>query len=158
MVVSFPEFWKLDSNDKWVESCGSTQCSQNHNIRKNAVMLPLTAMDLNWLDFLDVIDCYRRERVAQCDFCKKCKKCRRFKLLCAEAETIMLSSWRNVNSFVVAVRFHCINYKYPKILPMTVDILNRCLMNADEKNLIKKKEEEILFNKMINEFRNQYYW
>ena len=40
---------------------------------------------------------------------------------------------------------------------MTVDILNRCLMNADEKNLIKKKEE-ILFNKMINEFRNQYYW
>ena len=41
---------------------------------------------------------------------------------------------------------------------MTVDILKRRIVNADEKNLIKKKEEEILFNKIINEFRNQYYW
>ena len=122
-------------------------------------MLPWTAMDLNWLDFLDVIDCYHRERVAQCSFCKKCKKCRRFKLLYVQAETITLNRWRNhCNSFVVAVRFNCCNYKYLKTLPMTVDILKRRIVNADEKNLIKKKEEEILFNKIINEFRNQYYW
>ena len=62
MVVSFPEFWKLDSNGEWVESCGSTRCSQNHNIRKNSALLPWTTMDLNWLDILDVIDCYRHER------------------------------------------------------------------------------------------------
>ena len=81
-------------------------------------MLPWSAMDLNWLDFLDVIDCYHRERVAQCSFCKKCKKCRRFKILCVEAETMTLNRWRNrCNSFVVAVRFNCCNYKYLKTLP-----------------------------------------
>ena len=158
MVILFLEFLELDLNDEWVESCGSTRCSENHNIRKNVAMLLWTAMDLNWVDFLDVIDCYRRERVAQCGFCKKCKKCRRFKLLCTEAETITLNSWYNMNSFVVAVTFNCKNYKYSKTLPMTVDILNRRLINVDKKNLIKKKEEEILFNKIINEFRNQYYW
>ena len=147
MVILFLEFWKIDSNDEWVESCGSTQCSQNHNIRKNAAMLPWTAMDLNWLDFLDVIDCYRRERVAQCAFCKTCKKCRHFKLLCAEAETVTLNSWRNINSFVVPVRFNCKNYKYPKTLPMTVDILNRRLINKDEKILIKKKKKKFFLIK-----------
>ena len=66
----FPKFCKLDGNDQWVESCGSTKCSQNHNIRRSPTMLPSTCMDMNWLDFLDVLDCYRRERVAICKFCK----------------------------------------------------------------------------------------
>ena len=58
MVVGFPQFLKLDSNDEWVESCGSTKCSQNHNIRKNKAMLPWSCLDMNWLGFLDVLDCY----------------------------------------------------------------------------------------------------
>ena len=132
MVVGFPKFWELDCNDKWVESCGSTKCSQNHNIRKNAVMLPCSCMDMNWRDFLDVLDCYRPQRVAACQFCKKCSDCRRFKLLCVEAETITLNSWRQRKSFAVAVRFNSINRKYPKTLPMTVDILNRRIINSDE--------------------------
>ena len=47
MVVGFPNFCKLDLNDEWVEACGSCSCSHNHNIRKNAAMLPWTAMDMN---------------------------------------------------------------------------------------------------------------
>ena len=91
--------------------------------------------------------CYHRERVAQCAFCKTCKKCRHFKLLCAKTETVTLNSWRNINSIVVAVRFNCKNYKYPKTLPMTVDILNRRLINKEEKILIKKKKKKFVLIK-----------
>ena len=114
-------------------------------------------MDMNWLDFLDVIDCYRRKRVAQCSFCKKCKQCRQFKLLCAKAKTITLNSWDNVGSFVVAVRFNFKNYAYP-MLCMNVDILNRRIISSAERQVYKNKEHEILFEKVINQFRNEYYW
>ena len=146
MVSKFPEFSKLDSNDEWVESCGSRSCCHMHNISKNAAMRPWTSMDMNWCDFLDVIDCYHMEREALCGFCKKCKKCRKFKLLCAEAETITLNSWRDCcDSFVVAVRFNSMNRKYPKTLPITVDIINRRRVNADEKKKKFRKRKNYSF-------------
>ena len=157
LVNQFHQFCKLDSNDNWVSICGSTECSHNHNIRKNDHIMPWNAMDMNWLDFLDVIDCYRRKRVAQCSFCKKCKQCRQFKLLCAKAKTITLNSWDNVGSFVVAVRFNFKNYAYP-MLCMNVDILNRRIISNAERQVYKNKEHEILFEKVINQFRNEYYW
>ena len=142
MVVGFPNFWKLDSNDEWVESCGSIQCSQNHNIRKNAIMFPPTCMDTNWLDFLDIIDCLRQERVAVCNFCKNCHKCRRFKRLCARASGITLNSWRKkARSYFIVVRFNCLNQKYPKTLPMTVDIYYRKIISVDEEKLYIQKEQ-----------------
>ena len=70
MVIGFPQFFKLDSNDEWVESCGSTKCSQNHNIRKSAAMLPWSCHDMNWLDFLDVLDCYQRQHLAAASFAR----------------------------------------------------------------------------------------
>ena len=154
MFVVSPNFWKLDRNDEWVRSCGSTECSQNHNIGRNAVMFPSTCMDMNWPDFLDVLDCYRLQRVAACQFCKKCSDCRRFKLLCAEAETITLNSWQQrCKSFVVAVRFSSLNQKHPKTLPMTVDILNTVIINDDEEKLYKEKEQKILYEKIINKYK-----
>ena len=140
MVSEFPEFSKLDSNDEWVESCGSRSCCHMHNISKNAAMRPWTSMDMNWCDFLDVIDCYHMEREALCGFCKKCKKCRKFKLLCAEAETITLNNWREKDSFVVVVTFNSCNPWYLKTLPMTVDILHRRFINNDEKNYFRKRK------------------
>ena len=95
IVPKFPEFCKLDGYEEWVENCGNRSCSHNHNIRKNATMLPWTTMDMNWCDFMEIIDCYCCERKALCSFCEKCKKCRKFKLLCTEAETITLNSWRD---------------------------------------------------------------
>ena len=152
MVIGFPQFCKLDSNGEWVESCGSTKCSQNHNIRRNATILPWSCHDMNWLDFLDVLNCHRRQRVAACRFCKRCGECRRFKLLCAEAWGITLNSWRNMGSYVVAVRFNTINRNYPR-LPMTQDILNRQYISDDEKKLYKEKEQKILYEKIINRYK-----
>ena len=152
MVVGFPNFCKLDGNDMWVESCGSTQCSQNHNIRKNATMLPSSCSDMNWLDFLDVLDCYRQERVAVCNFCKNCNECHKFKWLCAEAWGIALNSWRKMARSYVAVRLNCLNQKYPKMLPMTVDILNRIIISVEEEKLYIQKEQEILYDKIINKY------
>ena len=159
MVVGFPNFCKLDGNDMWVESCGSTQCSQNHNIRKNATMLPSSCSDMNWLDFLDVLDCYRQERVAVCNFCKNYNECHKFKRLCAEAWGITLNSWRKMaRSYVVAVRFNCLNQKYPKMLPMTVDIYYRKIISVDEEKLLIQKEQEILYGKIINKYREIKKW
>ena len=77
-------------------------------------------------------------------------------LLCAEAwSSITLNSWRNVNSYVVAVRFNTKNWKYPP-LPMTVDILNRRFVDNDEKEEILEKEK-ILTN-IINVFRTKSFW
>ena len=131
----------MDGNDQWVESCGSTKCSQNHNIRRSPTKLPSICMDMNWIDFLDVLDCYRRERVAICKFCKSCPECREFKRLCAEAWGITLNSWRSLaRSYVVAVRFNYLNQKYTKTLPMTVDILNRVIISVDEEKHYIEKE------------------
>ena len=133
MVSKFPEFMKLDCHDEWLEDCGSLCCRENHNLRKNAAMLPWSAMDMNWCNFLEALDCYRRERESACQFCTRCKNCRHFKWLCAEAwGSITLSSWHNVNSYVVAVRFNTKNWKNP-LLPMTVDILNRRFVDNDKK-------------------------
>ena len=120
-------------------------------------MLPWSAMDMDWCDFLEVLDCYRRERETVCGFCTKCKNCHHFKLLCAEAwGSITMNSWRNVNSYVVAVRLNTKNWKYPP-LPMTVTILNRRLVNNDEKKEILEKEEKNLTN-IINVFRTKSVW
>ena len=116
-------------------------------------MLPSSCYDMNRLDFLDVLDCYRRQRVAACRFCKRCDECRNFKRLSAEAWDITPNSWRNVRSYVVAVRFNSMNQKYPKTLPMTVDILNRFIINVDEEKLYKEKEQNILYEKIINKYK-----
>ena len=121
----------------------STKCSQNHNIR----------IGMNWLDFLDVLDCYRQQRVAACRFCKRCDECRNFKRLCAKAWGITLNSWKYVRSYVVAVRFNSMNQKYPKTLPMMVDILNKIIINVDEEKLYKEKEQKILYEKIINKYK-----
>ena len=156
MVSKFPEFYKIDCYDEWLEDCGSLCCSQNHNLRKNTAMLPWSAMDMDWCDFLETLDCYHRERESVCGFCTKCKNCRRFKLLCAEAwGSITLNSWRNVYSYVVAVRFNTKNWKYPP-LPMTVDILNRRFVDNDEKEEILEKEK-ILTN-IINVFKTKSFY
>ena len=157
MVSKFPEFWKLDCNDEWLEDCGSLCCRHDHNLRKNSVMLPCSFMDMNWYDFLEALDCYHLERKFACHFCTKCKNCRRFKILCAEAwGSITLNSWRNINSYVVAVRFNTKNCKYPP-LPMTVDILRRRIINNDGKNEILEKEEKILKN-IINILKIKSFW
>ena len=144
MAIGFPQFFKLDSNDEWVESCGSTKCSQNHNISKKVAMLPWSCHDMNWLDFLDVLDCYWRQHLAACQFCKRCGECRQFKLLCAEAWGRTLNSWHNVGSYVVAVCFNSMNRKYQP-LQMTSDILNRPFINDDEMKLYKEKEQKMLY-------------
>ena len=143
MVVSFPNFCKLDCNDGWVESCGSTKYSQNHNIRKNAAMLSWSCHDMNWLNFLDVLDCYRRQQVATCRFCKKYSNCHHFKLLCAEAWGITLNSWRNERSYVVAVRFNVMNRNY-RLLPMTDNISVKM-----KKNFIKKRNKKFFMKKLF---------
>ena len=153
MVIGFPHFCKLDSNDEWVDSCGSTKCSQNHNIRKNASLLSWSCHDMNWLDFLDILDCYRCQHIAECRFCKRCGECHQFKLLCAEAWGITLSSWRNMGSYVVAVRFNSMNRNYRR-LPLTCDILNKQFINNDEIKLYKEKEQKIFYEKIINKYRN----
>ena len=154
MVSKLPEFWKLDCNDEWLEDCSSLCCCQNHNLRKNSVMLPCSVVDMNWCEALD---CYRLERESPCQFCTKCKHCLHFKRLFAEAlGSITLNSWRNINSYVVAVRFNTKNCKYPP-LPMTVDILSRRIINNDEKNEILEKEEKILKN-IINIFKTKSFW
>ena len=140
MVSKFPEFMKLDCHDEWLEDCGSLCCRQNHNLRKNAAMLSWSAMDMNWCEFLEALDCYCRERESASQFCTRCKNCRCFKRLCAEACGITLNSWRNVNSYVVVVRFNTKNWKYPPLL-MTVDILNRRFVDNDEKKEILEKKK-----------------
>ena len=47
MVSKFPEFYKLDCHDEWLEDCGSLCCRENHNLRKNAAMLPWISIDMN---------------------------------------------------------------------------------------------------------------
>ena len=108
---------------------------------------------MNWLDFLDVLDCYRQQRVAACRFCKRCDECRNFKRLCAKAWGITLNSWKYVRSYVVAVRFNSMNQKYPKTLPMMVDILNKIIINVDGEKLYKEKEQKILYEKIINKYK-----
>ena len=157
MVSKFPEFMKLGSNDEWFDDCDSLCCHQNHNLRKNASLLPWSTMDMNWCDFLECLDCYRQERESACQFCTRCENCHHFKRVCAEAwGSITLNNWRKSNSYVVAVRFNTKNWKYPP-LPMTVDILNRRFIEDDEKKKILEKEEKILTN-IINVFKRKSVW
>ena len=41
---------------------------------------------------------------------------------------------------------------------MTIDILNRRIISNAERQVYKNEEHEILFEKVINQFRNEYYW
>ena len=112
-------------------------------------MFPWSAMDMNWCDFLEALDYYRRERESACQFCTRCKNCHCFKLLCAEAwGSITLNSWRNVNSYVVAVRFNTKNWKYP-LLPMTVDILNRRFVDSEKRRNFRKRKNSYKHYKCI---------
>ena len=151
------EFCALDSNDKWVSHCGSKLCSKDHNICVNSVMLNPNTMDMNYVEFQRVVECYLEERKFYCKFCKVRKSCQRFKRLCCELETIMLNSWRKSGVYVTAVRFCSKNFRYPKTLCMTVDILVHCSVS---KNFVKKIEEkEKPFNRnVVNAFRRELFW
>ena len=118
-------------------------------------MLPYSAMDMNWCDFLEALDRYRHERESAYQFCTRCQNCRHFKLLCGEVWHITLNSWGNVDSYVVGVRFNTKNWRYPP-LPMTVDILNRRFVNSDEKKEILEKEK--IPTNIINVFRTKSVW
>ena len=41
---------------------------------------------------------------------------------------------------------------------MNIDILNRRLISNAENEVLKDKEQEILFEKIISQFKNEYYW
>ena len=112
-------------------------------------------MDMNWLDFLDVLDCYCRDVWLSVSFAKAALP---FKRLFAEAWYITLNSWRKSRSYVLAVRFNYLNQKYTKTLPMTVDILNRELVSPDEEKLYREKEQKILYEKIIEKYRDNKNW
>ena len=54
---------------------------------------------------------------------------------------------------MVAERFNSLHQKYPKKLLMTVDILNRVIINDDEEKLYKEKEQKIIYEKIINKYK-----
>ena len=83
------EFCGLDSNDKSIDDCGSICCLLKHNIRVNKVMTYPGNMDMNYVEFQQVFNCYLNERRTACNFFKRCFDCKRFKLLCAEYNTII---------------------------------------------------------------------
>ena len=64
------EFCGLDSNDKWIDDCGSICCLKKHNIRVNKVMTYPRTMDMNYVEFQQVFNCYLNERKTVSDFCK----------------------------------------------------------------------------------------
>ena len=118
------EFCGLDSNDKWIDDCGSICCLKKHNIRVNKVMTYPGSMDMNYVEFQQVFNCYLNQRRADCNFCKKCFDCKRFKLLCSEYITLTQLSNRKFGIYVTAVRFNARNWKYSKTQAMTLEILN----------------------------------
>lgn len=69
------ELCGLDSNDKWVSSCSSICCTNNHNIRLNSALLYRNDKDMNYTEFQNVFECYLEERKENCNFCKKCFDC-----------------------------------------------------------------------------------
>ena len=50
------------------------------------------------------------------------------------------------------------NQKYPKTLPMTVDILNKVIINVDGEKLYKEKEQKILYEKIINKYKRWWFF
>ena len=56
------EFCNLDSNDRYLDYCGSICCSQNHHIRMSSVFFPHGEMDMKSI----------------CNFCKECFNRKRF--------------------------------------------------------------------------------
>ena len=149
------EFCGLDSNDKWIDDCGSICCLLKHNIRVKVMTYPGT-MDMNYVEFQQLFDCYLNERKRICDFCKKCFNCKRFKLLRGEYYTITELSNRKFGIFVTAVRFNARNWKYPKTQAMTLDILNSRQIDDSFILLIKKGEEQL--HEVINELRKAKVW
>ena len=45
------EFCNLDSNNRYLDYCGSICCSRNHHIRMSSVFFPHGEMDMNFADF-----------------------------------------------------------------------------------------------------------
>ena len=41
---------------------------------------------------------------------------------------------------------------------MTVDNLNRRIINSDKEKIFFRKSKKKIFGKIINDFRNDYYW
>ena len=74
MASRVPEFYGLNSNDKWMDDCGADGCTQKHNILKNEVMLLPGDQVVNWWDFLDILVCY--ENAAECGVCTRCHRCK----------------------------------------------------------------------------------
>ena len=150
------EFCGLESNDKWINDCGSICCEQKHNIRVSKVMTYPETMDMNYVEFEQVFICYLNERKKVCDFCKKCFDCRRFKLLCGEYSTITELSRREVMIYVTAVRFNAHNLCYSKTQAMTLDILNSRPVDLNFLSEIKEGEEQL--HNVIDELRNGKVW
>lgn len=151
------EFCTLDSNDKWVSHCGRKLCSKDHNIRVNSVMFNPNTMDMNYVEFQRVVECYPKERKFYCKFFKMCKSCQRFKRLCCELETIMLNSCRKSGGYVTAVRFCSKNFRYPKTLCITVDILVHRSVSKKFVEKIEEKEKPFYRN-VVNAFRSELFW
>ena len=150
------EFCGLDSNDKWIDDCGSICCLKKHNIRVNKVMTYPGSMDMNYVEFQQVFNCYLNQRRTDCNFCKKCFDCKRFKLLCSEYFTLTQLSNRKFGIYVTAVRFNARNWKYPKTQAMTLDILNSRQIDDSFILLIKKSEEQL--HEVINKLRKAKVW
>ena len=150
------ELCGLDSNDKWIDECGSICCFKKHNIRVNKALTYPGIIDMNYVEFQQVFDCYLNHRRTACNFCKKCFDCKRFKLLCGEYFNITLLSNRKFDIYVTAVRFNARNWKYPKTQAMTLDILNSHIIDDSFQLKIKKGEEKI--HEVINEFRKANVW
>lgn len=139
------EFCGLDSNDKYVSSCGSVCCTNKHDIRVNSVMLYPNTKDMNYFEFQNAFTCYLEERRKICNFCNTCFDCRRFKQLCYEYYNLRNNSSRRYFIYVIAVRFHLRNLKY-KTQAMTLNILRSRSVGVDF--LIQIKEGEEIFYKL----------
>lgn len=150
------EFCGLDSNDKWVSSCGSICCTNNHNIRLNSALLYPNDKDMNYTEFQNAFECYLEERTENCNFGKNCFDCRRFKLLCYEYHNKTLLSNRTKFINVTAVRFNSRNLYYKKTQSMTVDILRSHPVGCDFLTQIKEGEENLL--QVVNELRKTKVW
>ena len=144
MASRVPEFYKLDSNDKWLEDCGAKGCTQKHNILKNHVMLLPGDQVVNWWDFLDILECY--EKAAKCGVCTRCHWCKYyFRNLLAEVWGLTFNTWRTINGyFFTAVVFNPHDERYG-CRPMTVRPRTRRAPSNLEKQMIKLKEERTLF-------------
>ena len=72
------QFLKFDSNDKYLDFCGSMCFTEYHIIRMNFVFLLHEGMGMTFSDFRNVYNFYLMEWQAICLFCKNCLDCERF--------------------------------------------------------------------------------